>query len=109
MFQGDRFKLGLAFGRRLDWGQDFDAILGVEFLDELAAVPLFVRDHKEVAIEDGAGQRGSVAGDLGDRRAGGGGEGEQRLFCALVLALKGTDGFPIVSLLGDKRELHRLA
>ena len=50
-----------------------------------------------------------VAGDLGDRRAGVGSQGDQRLLGELVLSIEGADGFTLVSLLGDKGLLHGFA
>ena len=56
LVEGNGFKLSLAFGRRLDRGEDVDAILGMEVLDKLTTVPLFVRNHEKVSLQDGAGQ-----------------------------------------------------
>src|SRR5437879_13855845 len=77
LLQGDQVKLLEAFGRRLDWGQDRNAVLRVEFLDELPAVPLFVRHQEEVPSEDVARQVGQPVGDLGDSGAGVGSQSKQ--------------------------------
>lgn len=108
VLQGDSSKLRLACGRRLDRGQDFNPILGVQILDELSAVPLFIRDHHKVSWEDGARESGQPAGDLRDGRARVGGQGDEGLFGRLVLGIEGADRFPIAVLLGDKGLFHRL-
>src|SRR5262249_45949078 len=93
-------------GRR-QRGEDRDAILGVEFLDQLPAVPLFVRDQEEVPSEDGACQRGQPVGDLGDGGAGVGGQGDERFLRRLVLGIEGTDRLAVAVLLGNEGVLHR--
>jgi hypothetical protein len=73
---------------------DLDA-LGVEFLDQLPAVPLFVRNEKEVPSEDSACQMGQPVGDLRDRGAGVGGQGDEWFFRRLILGVEGADrGWP---------------
>ncbi len=79
LLQRDGVKLPQAFGGRPDRGQDRDAIVGVEFLDQLSAVPLFVCNEQEVPPKDGARQPGQPVGDLGDGGARVGGEGNEGL------------------------------
>ena len=78
----------------------------MEFLDQLSAVPLFVRDQEEVPSEDGACQRGQPVRHLRDRGAGVSGQGNERLLRRLVLGIEGTDGLAVVVLWGDEGVLH---
>jgi hypothetical protein len=105
--QGNGVELLQAFGRRLQRGEERDAILGVEFLEQLPAGPLFVRDQEEVPSEDGACQRGQPVGDLGDGGAGGGGHGDERFLRRLVLGREGTDRRAVAVLLGNEGVLQR--
>jgi len=109
LLQGDRIKLLEAFGRRLDWGQDRNAILRVEFLDQLPAVPLFVCNHEEVPSEDVARQVGQPVGDLGDGGAGVCSQSNQGFLGRLVLGVEGAERFAIAVFLRDEGVLHRLA
>jgi len=79
VLQGDSITRRLAWGRRLDRGQDCTPRRGVPILDALSAVPRFVRDHDTVPCEDGARQSGQPARDLGDGGASGGGQGDAGL------------------------------
>ena len=109
LLQGNGVELLLALGRRLHRGKNRNAILGVELLDQLPAVPLFVRDQKEVPSEDGACQMGQPVSRLRDRRVGVGGQGDERFFRRLVLGIEGADGFTVVVFLGYEGVLHGLA
>src|SRR5713101_7160282 len=83
-------------------------LLGVEFLDQLPAVPLFVGDHEEIPPKDVARQTGQPAGDLGDSRAGIRREGDEGFLRLLVLGVGGANRLAVVILLGDEGVLHRL-
>jgi hypothetical protein len=79
LLQGDRVKLLEACGRRLDGGQDRNALLRVAFLEQLPAVPRFVRPHEAGPSEEVAREVGQPVGDLGDRGAGGCSQSHQGL------------------------------
>ena len=81
----------------------------MEVLDQLSAVPLFIRDQEEVSPKDGTRQSGQMAGSLGHRRAGVGRQGNERLLGRLVLGIEGAHRCAVAVLLGDKGLFHRLA
>ena len=107
--QGERVKLHLALRRRLHRRQDLDSLVGMEVLDQLSAVPRFLRDQEEVSTKNGTRQSGQMARNLGHRRAGGGSQGHERLLGSVVLGREGAHRFAVAVLLGDQGLLHRLA